>query len=160
MLENFDKNVSIFTESLARALSRRKMMGTTVKGIFATVAAATLGQFTNVGDAFAVTCTCDEGWTTGSPCTSIGFPCPPHGCPSGCVTCYTGDCGGWCIYNTGKWVSCSGLGKCGKGYKVCRDCKCPDCNHKCTCLSATICRYCCTAQDVKAEVQRLAALGA
>ena len=42
MLENFDKNVSIFTESLARALSRRKMMGTTVKGIFATVAAARL----------------------------------------------------------------------------------------------------------------------
>ena len=161
MLENFDKSISILSEAFARVLSRRKMVATTVKGLFATLVAATLGQFLNVGEAFAITCTCDENWTTGSPCTNIGYPCPSYGCPSGCTTCTSYDwCGGWCDYSNGKWVSCSGFGPCGKGYKVCRDCKCPDCNTKCTCLSHIVCYNCCTPQDVKAEMQRLAAMSA
>src|SRR5438874_13396559 len=95
MLEDFDKQVSIFAESLARKFNRRKMVGTTVKGLFATVAAATLGQFVNVGEAFAITWTCDDNWTTGSPCNTIGCPCPHHGCPSGYIACIACDCGGW-----------------------------------------------------------------
>ena len=77
MLEDFDKNVSILMESFARTLGRRKMVGTTVKGVFATVAAATLGQFTGLGQALAsCTCTCDDCWTNGVPCNNIGYNCP------------------------------------------------------------------------------------
>jgi hypothetical protein len=159
MLEEFDKHVSILSESLARMLTRRKMAGTTVKGLFTTVAAATLGQLPNLGEVHASChCTCDDCWTTGYPCDHIGYPCPPHYCPSGCVTCYIGDCGGWCTYTSGTWVSCSGLGKCGRGYRICRDCKCPHCSHKCSCLSAIVCENCCTAQDVRSEMARLAAM--
>ena len=162
MLEDFDKQVSIFAESLARKFNRRKMVGTTVKGLFATIAGATLGQFTSMGKALASCyCTCDDCWTTGHSCNYYGHPCPPHYCPSGCTTCTSYDwCGGWCDYRSGKWVSCYGLGVCGRGYRVCRDCKCPTCRLKCTCRSAITCYYCCSAQDVKAEMQRLAALGA
>ena len=55
MLEEFDKQVSIWTESFARKFNRRKMVGTTVKGVFATVAAATVGQLVNLGQ-FRVPC--------------------------------------------------------------------------------------------------------
>src|SRR5947207_2070983 len=132
MLEDFDKQVSILTEAIARKFHRRQMVGTTVKGLFATVAAATVGQLANVGQAFAATtCTCDEGWTTGHRCSYWGHPCPYTSttatqCPSGCSTCYSPGCNGWCSYSSGHWVSCSGLGTCGKGYKLCWDCKCPD----------------------------------
>lgn len=69
MLEEFDKHVSILSESLARALSRRKMAGTIVKGLFATVTAAALGQLTNIGKAQAsYHCTCDDCWTVGYHC--------------------------------------------------------------------------------------------
>src|SRR5436305_10253533 len=108
MLEDFDKNISIFTESIARRLSRRKMVGTTVKGVFATVAAATIGQVVNLGQAFAVTCTCDQNWTTGHRCGFWGFPCPQNtsltnGCPSSCPVCIRPDCGGWCEWSSGHW---------------------------------------------------------
>jgi hypothetical protein len=160
MFEYFDKHVSVFTESLARKLSRRKMVDRTVKGAFAAVAAVTIGQLTGIGDALASTsCTCDEGWTTGHSCTHNGYPCPDHGCPTGCVKCYYPECDGWCNWSSSKWVSCTGLGTCGKGYKVCRDCKCPDCSNHCSCLSHTICRTCCTPSDVHAEMERLAAIG-
>lgn len=160
MLEDFDKRVSVLSESLARVFNRRKVASNTVKGLFATIAAATLGQFIGVGKASAsCTCTCDDCWTTGHSCNYYGYPCPSHYCPSGCTTCTSSDwCGGWCDYSTGKWVSCSGLGVCGQGYRVCRDCKCPNCSLKCTCLSAITCYYCCTPADVKAEAERIAAL--
>jgi len=162
MLEDFDKHVSILSESLARMLSRRKMVGSTIKGVFATVAAATAGQLTNVGEAFASHhCTCDDNWTVGKPCANLGHTCPHHsGCPQGCVVCHSNDCGGWCNWSTGKWVSCHGLGTCGKGYKICTDCKCLHCSHKCTCLSQCICCSCCTSADVRNEMERLAAVGA
>jgi len=151
MLEDFDKQVSIFTESFARKLNRRKMVATTVKGLFATVAATAVGQFTNFGQAFAASCTCDEGWTTGHTCGYYGYQyrCPhntslTNGCPSTCSVCTINDsthgCGGWCTYTSGNWVSCSGLGTNGKGYKLCWDCHCPtgSCKHKCSCLSGCI----------------------
>ncbi len=100
MLEDFDKHVSILSESLARMLSRRKMVGSTIKGVFATVAAATAGQLTNVGEAFASHhCTCDDNWTLGKPCANLGHTCPHHsGCPQGCVVCHSNDCGGQLLY--------------------------------------------------------------
>ena len=161
MLEDFDKNVSILAESLARKLNRRKMVSTTVKGVFTAIAAATIGQVINVRQAFAATCTCDSNWTTGSPCDNIGYPCPHPGpgCPSNCKACGNNDCGGWCKYSTNGWVSCSGLGNCGNGYRMCVDCKCAGtCSKKCTCLSDCICCGCCTPDDVRTEMQRLAAL--
>lgn len=162
MLEDFDKNISIAAESLARKLNRRKMMTNTIKGVFATVAAATIGQFANIGQAFAVSCTCDDNWTNGSPCNNIGYPCPSTtGCPSGCAVCTNNDCGGWCNYSTGSWISCTGLGTCGNGYKKCVDCKCAGtCSKKCTCLGPCICCNCCSAQDIRDEMHRLAALSA
>lgn len=162
LLEEFDKQVSVFAESLARRLARRKMLGAAVKGAVATIAAATIGQFTNIGQAFAVSCTCDDNWTTGVPCDSIGYHCSPSSyCPSGCAVCCCNDCGGWCNYPSGSWVSCQGLGTCGNGYKICTDCKCAgSCNHKCTCLSQCICCSCCKKEDVQAEMRRLATLSA
>lgn len=156
MFEDFDKRVSVLSESFARMLSRRRVAGMTVKGLFATVAGATLGQVTGGAANASCYCTCDDCWTVGHHCDHIGFPCPPHNCPTGCVTCHSGDCGGWCNWQSGKWVACSGLGKCGKGYRYCRDCKCPHCSHKCTCRSAITCENCCTAQDVRNEMERLA----
>lgn len=148
MLEEFDRQVSIWSESFARKFNRRKMVGGAVKGVVATVAAATVGQLANFGEAFAATCTCDDGWTTGHPCGYYGFPCPHNtslvdGCPSSCSVCVHPNCGGWCTYTSGHWVSCSGLGSSGKGYKLCWDCyKCGRvggvCQPKCSCLSGCI----------------------
>ncbi len=159
MLEDFDKDISTLTESVVRRLSRRKIFSATVKGLSAAAIAATLGQISTVRQAFAValdqcTCECDFCWTTGSPCSN----CPSSGvsCPTGCTTCVSPDCGGWCNYSSGQWVAyqCTGLGE-GNGYKMCIDCKCPDCNNKCTCLSGCICCNCVTPEDVKAEMKRL-----
>jgi hypothetical protein len=138
MLEGFDKHISVFTESLARKLDRRKMIRTSVTGLFTTVAAVTVGQLTNVGQAFAATCTCDNNWTNGHPCNTIGHACPSNGCPSGCSVCHNNDCGGWCNWSSGHWVSCSHQGASGKGYRLCWDCKCTTCKHKCSCLSSCI----------------------
>lgn len=153
MLEEFDKQISVWAESFARNYNRRKMVGTTVKGLFATVAAATVGQLVNAGQAFAATCTCDDGWTTGKPCGHWGFPCPHNtsltdGCPSNCSVCKSTDsthgCKGWCNYTSGHWVSCTGCGTSGKGYKLCWDCHCPpgacfqNGHHPCSCLSGCI----------------------
>jgi hypothetical protein len=143
MLEEFDQQVSILSESFARKFNRRKVIGSTVKGVVATVAAATVGQLANLGQAFAASCTCDEGWTLGKTCGYYGFPCPKNGCPSQCTVCTRPSCHGWCNWNSGNWVSCSGLGPSGKGYKLCWDCwKCGNvggnCQPKCSCLSACI----------------------
>ena len=160
MLEEFDKRISILSESLARALNRRKIVGNTVKGLFATVAGATLGRLTSPGEASAAcACTCDDCWTNGHPCNHYGYPCPSHYCPGGCTTCTRHNwCGGWCSYSSGKWVSCSGLGVCGQGYRICRDCKCPNCRVKCSCRSAITCYSCCSAADIRNEAERIAAL--
>lgn|SRR5579863_779888 len=139
MLENFDKHISVFSESFARKLGRRKMIGASVTGVFATVAAATIGQLKNAGQAFAATtCTCDDHWTTGKSCNNLGHTCPHNGCPAGCTVCHSNDCGGWCNWTSGHWVSCNHLGPTGKGYKLCWDCKCSTCTTKCSCLSACI----------------------
>lgn len=140
MLEEFDKQISVWSESFARKFNRRKVVGGAVKGVVATVAAATVGQLANFGEAFAATCTCDENWTQGHPCNYWGYPCPSDGCPSKMEVCTKPMCGGWCDYSNGHWVSCSGLGTNHKGYKLCWDCtlKTNPCHPKCSCLSACI----------------------
>lgn len=146
MLEDFDKQVSIWSESFARRFNRRTMVGSTVKGLFATVAAVTVGQLTNFGNAFAATtCVCDRDWTAGNRCDAYGYPCPHktspnNGCPTGCSICTTanGGCSGFCNWSSGHWVSCSNLGSSHKGYKLCWDCKCGTCKHVCSCLSGCI----------------------
>jgi hypothetical protein len=157
MLEDFDKQVSILSETFARLLSRRKMLGTAVKGVFATVAAATHGQFANVGEAFAFICTCNDDWRHGRPC----LYCRDYGyrCPWDCIVCTNRDwCGGWCNWYHGRWIACHHLGVCGHGYRICTDCMCGDCDYRCTCLSDCFCCYCCTAGDIRAERERLASL--
>lgn len=157
MLEEFDKNVSVLTESITRKIARRKLIGTTIKGLFATSAALTFGQLINVKQAFAASCTCDNNWTTGHLCSG----CPSSAnCPSGCTVCTTTQsCGGWCNYSNGRWTSCTGQGTCGVGYKICTDCICPSCSNRCTCLSGCVCCNCCTHAEVEAEMKRLVAMG-
>lgn len=143
MLEDVDRQISLFSESLARRLGRRKMVGVTIGGLFTTIAAATVGQFAPLGEVFARSsqrnsCTCDYNWTGGSPCNSLGYPCPSNGCPTNCSVCSHHDCGGACTWSSGRWVSCSHQGPSGQGYRLCWDCKCPDCHHYCSCLSSCI----------------------
>ena len=168
MFEEFDKRISILSESLARSLSRRRMVTISVKGAAATLAGATLGIFTQVHDAFAITCTCN--WYDGSGnancpnhsgCNTPGYGVCPPGC-SPCTNvdyCYDTDSGYYCNYPNASWTSCTGLGTCGNGHKICVDCKCPNCSYVCTCLSNCICCNCCTPMDVEAEMRRLAAAG-
>ncbi len=152
MLEELDKHLSIFSESFARRLNRRKALANTAKGLFATVAGITLGQLTNITNAFADSCTC-----TGNICTCT----PTNQCPSGCTTCTSSSGCSYCPWPNGAWVSCSGFGICGNGYRVCIDCKCGSgtCSQStfCTCLSGIICGNCCNSKDVEAEMRRLAA---
>jgi hypothetical protein len=167
MFDEFDRHLSNFTESVARSISRRQIMTRTVKGVIVTVAGTALGTLVNMKAAFAVSCTCD--WYGGSGNAN----CPSHpgcggaGCPSGCTPC-TGDhskgiynCNNGyysCGWISGSWVSCTGLGICGNGSRICTDCKCPDCSYVCTCLSQCTCCNCCTPQDVEQEMKRLKAL--
>lgn len=157
MLDDFDKQLSVMAESVARAINRRRFIAGTAKGVFAALAGGALAQLVNVREAFASCPYCH--WIQGKSCVSqpYGGSCPYFGgCPSGCTVCTQTDyCSDWCIYPNGQWVNCSGLGQCGEGYKVCTDCKCPDCSQLCTCLSGTICSGCCTPADVAAEAQRL-----
>ncbi len=159
MLEKLDEHISELSESIARTMNRRQLLTRTVKGVFATAAGLTLAQFTNLKSAFAITCTCM--WAGGSgnancPHTS-GCPGginPP--CPSGCVTCTTSSgCGTICNYPGGSWVSCSGFGPCGMGYKCHSSCSYPN---VCTCLSPIICYNCCTRKAVEEEMRRIGAV--
>ena len=151
MLEELDEHLSMLSESLARRLNRRKALVNTAKGLFAAVTGIALGQLTSITNAFAVSCTC-----TGNICTCDGGT--GTSCPSGCTTCTSSSgCGSYCDHSNGYWVSCSGLGKCGNGYKICIDCKCGSCSNLCTCLSACICCGCCNPKDVEAEMRRVAA---
>lgn len=151
MLEELDKRISTFTESVTRRISRRKALANTTKGLFATIAGIAFGELSNIKNAFASSCNC-----TGHICA-----CGGNGltCPSNCTTCTSSDwCNGYCDHPNGYWVSCSGLGRCGNGYYVCIDCKCPGCNNTCTCLAGCFCCNCCNHADVEAEMRRVAAL--
>jgi hypothetical protein len=157
MLDTIDKHISDVSESVARTLNRRKFLTRSTKGLFVTVAAVTLAQWTAIKDAFAITCDCN--WAYGNHCNN----CPGIFCPSGCSICTTSSgCGGVCNYDNGYWTSCSGFGTCHHGYRICTDCKCGGCGRSqvCTCLSGIICSGCCTAKDIEEEKHRLQQLAA
>lgn len=163
MLEDVDQTVFTMSESVARTFGRRKFIIKTIKGVFATAAGLSLGQFIDIKDALAITCTCTWlGGASNANCPSKGG-CNNGLCPSGCSNCVTSDhCFkngiDQCPYGTATWVSCSGLGTCGNGYRICRDCKCNTCSgYTCTCLSACNCCSCCRPEDVEAEMRRMAA---
>lgn len=148
MLDRLDNRISVLSEHLARSFSRRRLLAAGIKGGFATIAAATLGTLTHVGEAFAVCCSGPNMNCPGQPsCPSGG------GCPSGCSACINNECSG-CPHSNGQW-SCA-CGTCGLGTRLCTDCKCPNCSARCTCYSACSCSTCCSPADVEAEMARLA----
>ncbi len=158
MLEDFDNNLSILTESMARALNRRKFFTGAIKGVIATVAGVAGGTLVNVREAFAITCTCS--WANNHVNCSEHGGCTNNGwdCPSGCSLCTTSSgCGTICKYQNGLWTSCTGLGPCGTGFRICTDCNCNGCSYICTCLSScACCSPCChSPTDVAAEMRRL-----
>lgn len=161
--DQLDERTSRLTESVARAVSRRRVLVRTAKGIAATIAGVTLGQLIAVRNAFADSCSCNwYGGSGNANCPSWPHPCPwGQGCPSGCSVCTSSDvCRNgvyYCNYAGGSWGTCYG-GKCGNGHYVCTDCKCPNCSYVCTCLSQEFyCGNCCTPQEVEAEMRRLVA---
>jgi hypothetical protein len=165
MPNDLDRQISIWSESVVRAISRRRFVNKAVKSTFAILAGLAAGTWVGVKDAFAVTCTCD--WYDGS--SNANCPkhpgcnsSPPSSCPSGCSLCTSSDyCldskGYYCNYSGGYWISCTGLGQ-GGGFKYCLDCKCPNCSYVCTCLSECICCNCSKPAQVEAEMHRLQAL--
>lgn len=170
MLKGADQRVSIWTEELARRLSRRQLLFKGITGFAATTAAVTLGTLTNVIPVSAA-CTCN--WIGGlgnANCPNVGGCTPSVSvCPSGCNICTCSACGCnpcgnpatcFCPWTGGQWVSCSNLGTCGNGYELCTDCMCTTCsNYKCTCRSNCICCGCCSPKDVVAEMHKLRELG-
>ena len=165
MLEDLDQTTFILSESIARTFSRRKFVVKTVKGAFAALAGLSLGHV-GVKDAMAQACSCIWlGGASNANCPTKGG-CPGTGaCPSGCSNCVQSDgcingAGvNLCPYASATWISCSGLGSCGFGHRLCRDCKCNTCSgYLCTCLGPCVCCSCCRAADVEAEMRRVAAL--
>lgn len=160
MLEDFDERVSSWSESFVRMVGRRRFLHKAAKGTFATVASLALGSFVDLKNAFAATCGCD--FACGRRCFGAGrFH---QFCPSGCVTC-TPSAGchnctrrgqNLCPWSDGSWVSCHGLGRCGHGFRICRDCRCFSCSHACTLLSDIICFNCCSSAQIEAEMRLLA----
>lgn len=140
---------------VARALSRRRFLDRSLKGI----TAAAVGLITT-GTIMNGTAAADEEGRC--PCAPLGpycDDCPPgqHGkrCPTGYRRCKIVDgempCHG-CVYEDASWVSCTGLGQ-GLGYRLCTDCWAQgDCRTLCGCKSNVICRHCQTPADVKAEM--------
>ncbi len=158
MSDAIDKYLSETTESIARQMNRRRVLSRGIKGGFALVAGITLGQFSNLKSAFAAPyCSCD--WAYGHVnCSGSGGYCSGTSCPSGCSVCTTSSgCGTICNYPGGRWVSCTGFGTCGRGYKLCTDCNCNACRYVCTCLSSIVCLNCCTKTELQESLQSLAA---
>jgi hypothetical protein len=149
-----DKAIGESLEDTARVLSRRSAVLGVLKVLIGSAAGISAGTLVGATKAFAVTCTCHyiHGNICGGTTTSA--------CPSGCSICTSSDyCSGWCIYSGGCWTSCTGLGTCGNGSRICCDCKCPNCSSMCTSLSDCICCGCCTPEEVKyVGARELAAL--
>jgi len=157
MLEELDKHISDLTESVARMMNRRQLLGRGVKGIFAAAAGIALAEFTNIKNVFATTCTCN--WAGGSGnanCPKSQSGCIGTGCPNGYSVCTSNSgCGPVCDYLGGRWISCTGLCTNKHGYRICTDCNSPGCSDVCTCLSPVICCLCTTTKEVEEEMRRL-----
>jgi hypothetical protein len=159
MLEEMDKYISSLSESVARSMDRRQILKKGIKGVFAATAGMALGQFANIKNAFAVTCTCNWAGGSGNANCPKSSGCPlgsSAGCPTGYSVCTSSSgCGTICNWPGGRWVSCTGLGTHGHGYKLCTDCNNSGCADVCTCLSGIICYNCSTQKEVEEEMRRL-----
>jgi hypothetical protein len=159
MLKDIDESVSQLLESLARFNERRRFVKNTVKGVFAILTGLSVAQFTGLKEAFAASCTCS--WLFGQVNCPGTSGCPPiGGCPSAYSVCTSSnDPNHLCPYYSGSWISCSGLGTCGQGFRICTDCfhlsLCG--GDYCTCQSGILCGYCCSKQAVEEEMHRVAA---
>ena len=141
---------------VARSISRRKFLDRSLRGLTTGAVGVFAGGsiFSSVaraGDSDKCLCSSPRGVV----CTDCPPGRGPKKCPDGHKRCQTIDgvpeCVG-CVYETGWWVSCTGLGE-GFGYRICIDCWIPrDCETTCGCRSAVICRHCSSAADVKAEM--------
>ena len=141
---------------VARALSRRRFLDRSLRGITAgAVGLMTTGTlFQGAARAGGDECPCSS--PRGVACEN----CPPgrkrKKCPTGYARCRSVDgiptCPG-CVYEQAWWVSCTGQGEGGLGYRICIDCYIEgDCESTCGCRSAIICGHCTTPADVKAEM--------
>ena len=140
---------------VARAISRRKFLDRSLRGITTGAVGLFAGGsiFSNVARASGEECMCHS--PRGVVCTDCPSGKGPKKCPPNHLRCRTIDgvqqCPG-CVYESGWWVSCTGLGE-GFGYRICIDCWIPgDCDTTCGCRSKVICRFCTSAADVKAEM--------
>jgi hypothetical protein len=149
MLEELDNRVSLVAESVARAFSRRRFLGKSIKGAVAVVAGIALAEFVNVKEAWAACCHPSNG------VYCSGCPAIPNlgGCPSGYSLCKFNNCGPTCSYNTGSW-SCP-CGDCNFGVWTCTDCFTGTCPSACTCSSGCFCPHCCSRKQVIDEARRL-----
>lgn len=149
-----DEALSTWSEDVARRVSRRTILIRTLKGVAGTVAGLTIGSWVGMSEAEAVGCNCL--YPGCGNCSCHGKTCPSNGCPSGCYVCKSGDCVN-CDYSDGEWTCCSNCcGICGKGFYLCYDCRCTGCLAQCGCKTNCLCSGCCTPQDVREEMARIA----
>ena len=141
--------------TVARSISRRRFLDRSLRGITTGAIGLFAGGsiFSAAAKAGGVECPCSV--LKGRWCTDCPSGRGRKKCPDGYQRCKTVDgdpqCP-YCVYETGYWVSCTGLGE-GYGYKICIDCWVPgDCETGCSCRSRTICKHCSSAADVKAEM--------
>lgn len=139
---------------IARSISRRKFLDRSLKGF----TAGAVGLFAG-GSFFTAVARAGEDCDCHSPRGVDCVDCPSgrrkQKCPHGYDKCQTIDgvqeCPG-CVYETGWWVQCTGLGE-GFGYRICSDCVIPgDCETTCGCRSKVICKHCTSPADVRAEM--------
>lgn len=148
MWEGFDRTVSLWGEGLARRIDRRAFLRRSLRALGIATAGATVGTFFNPSAALAE-CSCNGGSQLCGP----QFPTGKQGCPTGCTVCRDGDCGA-CAYISGWWRCCSNCcGTYGHGYKLCYDCKCPNCTNWCVQKSGCLCAQCTSPADVRLDMK-------
>lgn len=144
-----DTRIGRGVEKAGRIISRRAALRTAILTGATAAGAVALGQ----RPAFARV-HCPERC---GPSPLCRHGCPHLGCPPRHSLCKSPpySCGGWCVYATGTWVHCTGYGKCGRGYRLCQDCRRHHSCHICICVSGILCRDCCHRRDVEAEAERI-----
>lgn len=144
-----DDRIGAGAEKAGRFVSRRAALRTAILTGATAIGSLALGK----APAFAAV-RCPESCGPSPLCSQH---CPPLGCPAHHSLCKVrggkNPCPGLCVWPNGTWVHCVGYGNCGEGFKLCQDCKPSGSCNICICISAVLCRQCCTPQDVRNERQ-------